>query len=330
MYGCGVVIDVLDVDILICMLCNISLNLNFGGEVMIVSFGCEKLQFECLLLLGVILVIVIGNGGVVCLQDVVYVGFNLMIDLIMKMVELYFEWFNCCCCEMCFVLDFVVGVQCGGSDVFLGFIVNLVVGFVVDLLVCVGVMIMFLEVIEVCDGVVQFMLCVVNEDVVCEIICEMDWYDCYLQCGCVDCSVNMMLGNKKGGLLNIVEKVMGLIVKLGSVLIVGVVCFGDWVWQKGLLYVVMFVSDFICGMLQFVVGMNLYIFMIGCGMLYGFVQVLVIKVVMCSDFVCCWYDLMDFDVGQIVIGVVMIEDMGWELFWLMFDVVSGKCCMWVE
>lgn len=43
MYGCGVVIDVLDVDILICMLCNISLNLNFGGEVMIVSFGCEKL-----------------------------------------------------------------------------------------------------------------------------------------------------------------------------------------------------------------------------------------------------------------------------------------------
>lgn len=40
----------------------------------------------------------------------------------------------------------------------------------------------------------------------------------------------MMLGNKKGGLLNIVEKVMGLIVKLGSVLIVGVVCFGDWVW----------------------------------------------------------------------------------------------------
>lgn len=37
---------------------------------------------------------------------------------------------------------------------FLGFIVNLVVGFVVDLLVCVGVMIMFLEVIEVCDGVV--------------------------------------------------------------------------------------------------------------------------------------------------------------------------------
>ena len=48
-YGCGVAIDAPDAIVPIRTLRNISLNPNFGGEVMVVSLGCEKLQPERLL-----------------------------------------------------------------------------------------------------------------------------------------------------------------------------------------------------------------------------------------------------------------------------------------
>jgi len=48
-YGCGVAIDAPDAVIPIRTVRNLSLNPNFGGEVMVVSLGCEKLQPERLL-----------------------------------------------------------------------------------------------------------------------------------------------------------------------------------------------------------------------------------------------------------------------------------------
>src|SRR5690606_35285702 len=48
-YGCGVAIDAPDAAIPIRTLRHISQNPNFGGEVMVVSLGCEKLQPERLL-----------------------------------------------------------------------------------------------------------------------------------------------------------------------------------------------------------------------------------------------------------------------------------------
>jgi galactarate dehydratase len=48
-YGCGVAIDASDAAIPIRTLRHISMNPNFGGEVMVLSLGCEKLQPERLL-----------------------------------------------------------------------------------------------------------------------------------------------------------------------------------------------------------------------------------------------------------------------------------------
>jgi galactarate dehydratase len=48
-YGCGVAIDAPGAEIPIRTLRHISLNPNFGGEVMVVSLGCEKLQPDRLL-----------------------------------------------------------------------------------------------------------------------------------------------------------------------------------------------------------------------------------------------------------------------------------------
>ncbi|MDO9171965.1 MAG: UxaA family hydrolase, partial [bacterium] len=56
-YGCGVAIDAPDAVIPIRTLRNISSNPNFGGEVMVLSLGCEKLQPERLLPPGTIQIV---------------------------------------------------------------------------------------------------------------------------------------------------------------------------------------------------------------------------------------------------------------------------------
>ncbi|MDB5998486.1 MAG: garD, partial [Rhizobacter sp.] len=95
-YGCGVAIDAPDAIIPIRTLRNISLNPNFGGEVMVVSLGCEKLQPERLLPPGSI-PIVDRRGepqgdaplDVVCLQDDEHIGFMSMIDAVMRQAEVH-------------------------------------------------------------------------------------------------------------------------------------------------------------------------------------------------------------------------------------------------
>jgi 2-hydroxy-3-oxopropionate reductase len=71
---------------------HISQNPNFGGEVMVVSLGCEKLQPERLLPPGSIaLKDARGQPGgaldVVCLQDDAHVGFMSMVDHIVRQAE---------------------------------------------------------------------------------------------------------------------------------------------------------------------------------------------------------------------------------------------------
>ncbi len=325
-YGCGVAIEAPGAEIPIRTLRNISLNPNFGGEVMVVSLGCEKLQPERLLPAGAIPLAADkpDNGGVVCLQDQAHVGFMSMIDSIMKMAEQHLERLNRRRRETVPAAELVVGVQCGGSDAFSGLTANPAVGFAADLLVRAGATIMFSEVTEVRDGVAQLTSRAANEAVAQEIIREMAWYDAYLQRGQVDRSANTTPGNKKGGLSNIVEKAMGSIVKSGSSAISGVVSPGERATKKGLLYTATPASDFICGTLQLAAGMNLHIFTTGRGTPYGLAQVPVIKVATRSDLARRWHDLMDVDAGSIATGAKTIEDVGWEMFQLMLDVASGR------
>ena len=334
-YGCGVAIDAPDAVIPIRTLRNISLNPNFGGEVMVVSLGCEKLQPERLLPSGVIPIR--DQRGeteqpldVVCLQDAGHVGFMSMIDSIVRQAQLHLERLNRRTRQTCPASDLVVGVQCGGSDAFSGVTANPAVGFATDLLVRAGATVMFSEVTEVRDGIDQLTARAVNPEVAQAMVREMDWYDRYLERGQVDRSANTTPGNKAGGLSNIVEKAMGSIIKSGSVPIVGVVPPGERATQKGLLYAATPASDFICGTLQLAAGMNLHIFTTGRGTPYGLAPVPVIKVATRSDLARRWHDLMDLDAGRIATGEMTIEQMGWELFRLMLDVASGKKKTWAE
>ena len=327
-YGCGVAIDAEGADIPIKTLRNISLNPNFGGEVMVVSLGCEKLQPQRLLPPGSIPIQGATNNSqeldVVCLQDEEHIGFMSMIESIMKTAKKHLERLNARKRETVPASELVVGVQCGGSDAFSGVTANPAVGFCTDLLVRAGATVMFSEVTEVRDGIDQLTSRATTPEVAQAMIDQMAWYDAYLARGKVDRSANTTPGNKKGGLSNIVEKAMGSIIKSGTSPISGVLAPGDKLKQKGLVFAATPASDFICGTLQLAAGMNLHVFTTGRGTPYGLAAVPVIKVATRSDLARRWNDLMDINAGKIADGQATIEELGWEMFHMMLDVASGK------
>ena len=335
-YGCGVAIDAPDAVIPIRTLKHISLNPNFGGEVMVVSLGCEKLQPARLLPPGSFPITDERDPGAgpetICLQDDAHVGFMSMLDDIVLSARPHLQRLNARRRETVPAAELVVGVQCGGSDAFSGVTANPAVGFCADLLVRAGATVMFSENTEVRDAVEQLTSRAATPEVAEAIIRELGWYDRYLDRGRVDRAANTTPGNKAGGLSNIAEKAMGSIVKSGSSAISHVLSPGDKLRrdQRGLVYAATPASDFICGTLQLAAGMNLHVFTTGRGTPYGLAECPVVKVATRSDLARRWHDLMDVNAGRIADGEASIEEMGWEMFRLLLDVASGRKKTWAE
>lgn len=329
-YGCGVAIDAPGAEIPIRTLRNISLNPNFGGEVMVVSLGCEKLQPDRLLPPGSFPIHDERNAGkgpdLVCLQDDAHVGFMSMVDHIVQSARPHLERLNARRRQTVPASALVVGVQCGGSDAFSGVTANPAVGFMADLIVRSGGTVMFSENTEVRDAVEQLTSRAATPQVAQDIVRELGWYDQYLERGRVDRTANTTPGNKAGGLSNIAEKAMGSIIKSGSSAIASVLAPGDKLKadQKGLVFAATPASDFICGTLQLAAGMNLHVFTTGRGTPYGLQACPVVKVATRTDLARRWHDLMDMNAGRIADGEITIEEAGWELFRMMLDVASGR------
>ena len=327
-YGCGVAIDAPDAVIPIRTVRNISLNPNFGGEVMVVSLGCEKLQPDRLLPPGSFPIKDERSTSVntVCLQDPEHVGFMSMIESIMREAEIHLKRLNQRKRETVPASELVVGMQCGGSDALSGVTANPALGIAADLLVRAGATVMFSENTEVRDGVDQLTARAANPEVAQAIVEQLRWYDNYLARGKVDRSANTTPGNKAGGLSNIVEKAMGSIIKSGSAPISSVLAPGEKLGpeQRGLVFAATPASDFICGTLQLAAGMNLHIFTTGRGTPYGLAECPVIKVATRSDLARRWHDLMDVNAGRVADGELTLEELGMEIFKLMLEVASGR------
>jgi galactarate dehydratase len=321
-YGCGIAIDAPGAIVPIRTIKNIAQNPNFGGEIMVIGLGCEKLRPEMLLSkappLGA------GGASILYLQDEAFEGFEQMVDGIMEMAEHHLKKLNLRTRVTCPASDLVVGMQCGGSDAFSGITGNPAAGFAADLIVKAGGTVMFSEVTEVRDAIHLLVPRAATAEVAQKLKEEMKWYDDYLSLGQADRSANPTPGNKLGGLSNVVEKALGSIVKSGTSPIVDVVSPGDKIVKKGLNFVATPASDFVCGTLQLAAGMNMHVFITGRGTPYGLSMVPVIKVSSNSKLSNRWFDLIDFDAGPIAFGEKTIEEMGWELFHLILEVASGK------
>ena len=329
-YGCGVAIEAPGAEIPIRTLRHISLNPNFGGEVMVVSLGCEKLQPDRLLPPGSFTIQDIRDEGkgldLVCLQDDEHVGFMSMIDDILARAKPHLARLNARKRQTVPASALVVGVQCGGSDAFSGVTANPAVGFMADLIVRSGGTVMFSENTEVRDAVEQLTSRAATPEVAQAVVRELDWYDQYLERGRVDRSANTTPGNKAGGLSNIAEKAMGSVIKSGTAAISSVLAPGEKLKpdQKGLVFAATPAGDFICGTLQLAAGMNLHVFTTGRGTPYGLQACPVIKVATRTDLARRWHDLMDLNAGRIADGEITIEEAGWELFQMLLAVASGR------
>ncbi len=325
LYGCGVAINAPAAVIPIRTIHNIALNPNFGGEVMIIGLGCEKLQPERLLE-GTedVQAIQVNEASIVRLQDEHHVGFKSMVDDILAVAERHLAKLNQRQRESCPASELVVGMQCGGSDAFSGVTANPAVGYASDLLVRCGATVMFSEVTEVRDAIHLLTPRAINEEVGRRLLEEMAWYDNYLDMGKTDRSANPSPGNKKGGLANVVEKALGSIAKSGQSAIVEVLSPGQRPTKRGLIYAATPASDFVCGTQQVASGITLQVFTTGRGTPYGLLAVPVIKMATRTALANRWYDLMDINAGTIATGEATIEDVGWELFKLILEVASGR------
>lgn len=328
-YGCGVAINAPAAIVPIRTLQNLALNPNFGGEVMVVALGCEKLQPERLLPAGMI-PINPEKPPIMRMQDEQFSGFGEMVAEVMAMARQRLDQLNQRTRETCPAADLVIGLQCGGSDAFSGVTANPAVGIAADMLVRAGATVMFSEVTEVRDAVQLLTPRAINEDVARALIREMAWYDAYLAAGGADRSANPSPGNKKGGLANVVEKALGSIVKSGSSPIVGVLSPGERATQKGLLFAATPASDFVCGTLQMAAGITLQVFTTGRGTPYGLAAVPVIKVATRTELATRWHDLIDVNAGVIASGEASVEEVGREIFQLILDVASGRKKPWSD
>ncbi|EAX47017.1 Galactarate dehydratase [Thermosinus carboxydivorans Nor1] len=320
-YGCGVAINAPEAVVPIRTLQNLAVHPNFGGEIMVVGLGCEKLLPEQL-------VPGLDKTNILTLQE--QQGFTNMVQAIMKMAEERLVKLNRRRRVTCPVSDLVVGLQCGGSDAFSGVTANPAVGYAADLLVRAGATVLFSEVTEVRDAIHLLTPRVVNEEVGRALIREMKYYDRYLDLGEVDRSANTAPGNKKGGLANIVEKALGSIAKSGSSPITEVLAPGEKPKRKGLIYAATPASDFICGTLQLASGIHVQVFTTGRGTPYGLAVAPVIKVSTRTALAEQWPDLIDVNAGTIATGEATIEEVGWEIFRLILDVASGRKKTWAD
>lgn len=316
-YGCGVAIDAPDAFIPIRCVKNLAHHPNFGGEIMVVSLGCEKLSVDRILEKDEI-----NSDNVVVLQECD--GYQGMIDSIMKMADKKLKRLNERVRTELPLSKLFVGTQCGGSDAFSGISANPSIGYAFDLLAKGGATTAFSEVTEVRDAIEKIALRCQDEETVAKLRKEVGWYDEYLKKGGVDRSANTTPGNKKGGLSNIIEKSMGSVAKSGFSPIADVLGPAEVPTKRGMHFIATPASDIVCGPTQLASGIGLQVFSTGRGTPYSLKEIPIIKLCTRHDIKKQWNDIFDIDTGDIITGEGTIEDVGLELYNLILDVASGK------
>ena len=316
-YGCGVAINAPLAYIPIRSIKNLIHHPNFGGEIMVVGLGCEKLTLDRILTEEEI-------SPENCLLIQECSGHDAMMDAILAMAKKKLERLNQRKREELPLSELLVGMQCGGSDAFSGITANPSAGYAADMLVKGGATVMFSEVTEVRDGAHFLAARCVSAEVRDRLAKELSWYDAYLANGGVGRDANTTPGNKKGGLSNIVEKAMGSIAKSGTSPIVEVIGPGERPTKHGLIFAATPASDIVCGPSQLASGIGLQVFMTGRGTPYGLEVAPVIKVCSRNEMKANWFDMIDISAGDIATGAATLEEVGTELFRYILDVASGR------
>ncbi len=221
-----------------------------------------------------------------------------------------------------------LGLECGGSDAFSGLSANPALGQASDLLVRAGGRSVISEVAEFYGAEHLFAQRAVNREVAAAVFALLEWYRAYAAArGGHSMIENPSPGNKAGGLLNITIKSLGALAKSGSAPVVGVLDYGDWVWEHANSGVYMlntpgYDPPSVTGLVG--AGCQMVCFTTGRGSVFGNAIAPVIKIASNDTLYARMPDDMDVNAGAVISGVRTLPEMGWAIFDEILAVASGK------
>ena len=221
-----------------------------------------------------------------------------------------------------------LGLECGGSDAFSGLSANPALGQASDLLVRTGGRSVISEVSEFYGAEHLFAQRAVNREVAADVFALLEWYRAYAAArGGHTMTENPSPGNKTGGLLNITIKSLGALAKSGSAPVVGVLDYGDWVWDHADSGVYMlntpgYDPPSVTGLVG--AGCQMVCFTTGRGSVFGNAIAPVIKIASNDALTTRMPGDMDVNAGAVISGAKTLPEMGQAIFDEILAVASGK------
>ncbi len=219
----------------------------------------------------------------------------------------------------------VVGLQCGGSDVFSSISANPALGKAVDILVSHRGTAILSETPEIYGVEHTLTARAVNNTVAKKLMERVKWWkDVYSKNRDVQINGIVSPGNQKGGLANILEKSLGSTMKGGTTGLMEVYKYAERIKKTGFVFMDTPGFDPVSATGQIAGGANLIAFTTGRGSCFGAKPTPSIKLATNSVLYNKMKEDMDINCGEVIDGKKTIDQMGEDIFEYFIETASGK------
>jgi altronate hydrolase len=221
------------------------------------------------------------------------------------------------------ISEWMLALQCGGSDGWSGVTGNPLVGLLADEVVRQGGTVVLGETPEIYGAEQLLLRRAVSDEVGQALIERVRWWEDYAERFGIEIDNNPSPGNKAGGLTTIYEKSLGAIAKSGCTPLTGVYQYSEPVTARGFTFMDTPGNDWTGVTGQVAGGCTLVFFVTGRGSAFGFKPSPVIKIATNSTLYGRMKPDMDFNAGRVLEGEA-IEDLAAELLDFTIEVASGR------
>jgi altronate hydrolase len=218
----------------------------------------------------------------------------------------------------------VLGLQCGGSDVWSGMSANPALGVASDIVVAAGGTSLLGETPEVYGAEHLLAARAVDDGVAQALMERIAWWERYTEAQGTTLDGNPSPGNKAGGITTILEKSLGAVAKAGRSPLSEVVDYGQVARSRGLVFMdtpgydPVSVTGMVAG------GANLVAFTTGRGSVFGSRPVPTVKLASNSAMARRMADDIDVDCGPVVDAGTSLDEMGAVVLEALLAVASGR------
>ncbi len=218
----------------------------------------------------------------------------------------------------------VLGLQCGGSDGYLGISANPALGAAVDILVRNGGTACLGETPEVHGAEHLLVRSAVSEEVSGKLMGKLHWWQDYTSALGVELNNNPSPGNKAGGLTTILEKSLGAVAKGGTTNLTDVYGYAEPITKSGFVFMDSpgYDPSSLTGMVAG--GANVLCFTTGRGSVFGCKPAPSLKIATNTDMYMRMRDDMDINCGSIIDGEATVDEMGRQIFAHVLAMASGE------